>query len=78
MCEIAPSRNIRGPAIGNYIHVLYQPHIHAICEGCTYSYIVQMRHLYLVIDMSKAMEEADLKPTRIICTSKVKQLVLIH
>ncbi|XP_028516675.1 general transcription factor IIH subunit 2 isoform X2 [Exaiptasia diaphana] len=30
-----------------------------------------MRHLFLVIDMSKSMEEADLKPTRIACTAKL-------
>ncbi|XP_031575116.1 general transcription factor IIH subunit 2-like [Actinia tenebrosa] len=30
-----------------------------------------MRHMYLIIDMSKAMEEADLKPTRLNCTVKL-------
>ncbi|XP_053211624.1 general transcription factor IIH subunit 2-like [Panonychus citri] len=35
-----------------------------------------MRHLYIVIDMSQAMVEVDLKPTRIYCTLKIVQLFL--
>jgi len=31
----------------------------------------QMRHLYVVIDMSDAMESQDLKPTRVLSTLKV-------
>ncbi|XP_032239653.2 general transcription factor IIH subunit 2 [Nematostella vectensis] len=30
-----------------------------------------MRHLYIIIDMSKAMEEADLKPNRLSCSAKL-------
>jgi len=32
---------------------------------------LQMRHLYVVIDMSEAMESQDLKPTRLLSTLKV-------
>ena len=31
-----------------------------------------MRHLYIILDTSKAMAEADLKPSRLICSIKVK------
>ena len=31
----------------------------------------QMRHLFVVVDMSRAMEEADLKPSRLACSVKV-------
>lgn len=33
-----------------------------------------MRHLFLLVDCSEAMSLPDLKPTRMICTSKVRQL----
>ena len=31
-----------------------------------------MRHLFLVVDMSQAMEDQDLKPTRLVSSLKVK------
>ena len=36
----------------------------------------QMRHLFLVIDMSKSMDDQDLKPTRLISTLKVGKMFL--
>lgn len=33
---------------------------------------LQMRHLFIVVDMSRAMEEADLKPSRLACSVKVQ------
>jgi len=38
-----------------------------VCE-----YELQMRHLYVVIDMSQAMDSQDLKPTRLLSTLKVR------
>ena len=32
---------------------------------------LKMRHLFIVVDMSKAMQEADLKPSRLACSVKV-------
>ena len=32
----------------------------------------QMRHLFLIIDMSEAMGDQDLKPTRLLSTLKVR------
>lgn len=32
-----------------------------------------MRHVYLVIDCSESMSYPDLKPTRMLCTTKVSQ-----
>ena len=32
----------------------------------------QMRHLFLVLDMSSSMGDQDLKPTRLLATLKVK------
>ena len=34
--------------------------------------LYQMRHLFLVVDMSRCMAEKDLKPDRITCTVKVR------
>jgi len=34
-----------------------------------------MRHLYLIIDCSESMLDQDLKPTRQLCTAKVRDLV---
>ncbi|XP_020614690.1 general transcription factor IIH subunit 2-like [Orbicella faveolata] len=31
----------------------------------------QMRHVFVVVDMSRAMEEADLKPSRLACSVKL-------
>lgn len=36
-----------------------------------------MRHVYLLVDCSESMNFPDLKPTRMICTSKVLQTELI-
>lgn len=33
--------------------------------------IMQMRHLYVVVDGSRTMEDQDLKPNRLTCTLKV-------
>ena len=33
--------------------------------------LYQMRHLFVVVDVSRCMAEKDLKPDRIICTVKV-------
>ncbi|XP_065836622.1 general transcription factor IIH subunit 2-like [Oscarella lobularis] len=30
-----------------------------------------MRHLFLIVDLSKAMEEKDLRPSRLVCTTKL-------
>ena len=35
-----------------------------------------MRHLFVVVDMSRAMEEADLKPSRLACSVKVQFISL--
>lgn len=35
-----------------------------------------MRHLFIIVDMSRAMEEADLKPSRLACSVKVPQLTI--
>ena len=35
-----------------------------------------MRHLFVVVDMSRAMEEADLKPSRLACSVKVLYISL--
>lgn len=32
-----------------------------------------MRHLYVVVDGSRTMEDQDLKPNRLTCTLKVKE-----
>lgn len=44
-----------------------------------------MRHLFVIVDMSRAMEEADLKPSRLACSVKVqfglimkKRIRLLH
>ncbi|XP_046841484.1 general transcription factor IIH subunit 2-like isoform X2 [Xenia sp. Carnegie-2017] len=37
-----------------------------------------MRHLYVILDLSKAMEEADLKPSRIVCTIKLGIIVTFN
>ena len=34
---------------------------------------LQMRHLFIVLDMSNCMEDQDLKPTRLACTVKVRK-----
>ena len=39
---------------------------------------LQMRHLFIVVDMSKAMEDQDLRPTRLHSVTKVCYLLLIH
>lgn len=36
-----------------------------------------MRHVYLVIDCSESMSIPDLKPTRMMCTVKVKQIKIL-
>ncbi|XP_020605858.1 general transcription factor IIH subunit 2-like [Orbicella faveolata] len=33
-----------------------------------------MRHVFVVVDMSRAMEEADLKPSRLACSVKVQYI----
>lgn len=38
----------------------------------------QMRHLFVVVDMSRAMEEADLKPSRLACSVKVQYPSLLY
>lgn len=38
----------------------------------------QMRHLFVVVDMSRAMEEADLKPSRLACSVKVQYTSLLY
>ena len=35
-----------------------------------------MRHLFIIVDMSRAMEEADLKPSRLACSVKVPELTI--
>ena len=35
-----------------------------------------MRHLFIIVDMSRAMEEADLKPSRLACSVKVHELTI--
>ena len=36
--------------------------------------VLQMRHMFLVLDASRAMQDKDLKPDRITCTLKVQAL----
>ncbi len=38
-------------------------------------YLVQMRHLYLVLDMSDAMKDQDLRPNRLFCSIEVRQVL---
>lgn len=35
-----------------------------------------MRHLYLVLDMSDAMKDQDLRPNRLFCSIEVRQIHL--
>ena len=42
------------------------------CLRCSF----QMRHLFVVVDMSRAMEEADLKPSRLACSVKVQYIII--
>lgn len=42
-------------------------------KGC---FVLQMRHVYVVIDCSRSMEDQDLKPNRLTSTLKVKQSCL--
>lgn len=37
-----------------------------------------MRHLYVILDLSKAMEEADLKPSRLFCTLKLLENFIVE
>ena len=39
--------------------------------------LFQMRHVYVVLDMSSSMEEKDLKPDRLSC-SRVVGIVIVH
>lgn len=40
-------------------------------------FFFQMRHLFLIIDMSEAMNDQDLKPTRLLSTLKVRVLPIL-
>lgn len=42
------------------------------CFKSNHVFQLQMRHLFIVVDMSRAMEEADLKPSRLACSVKVQ------
>lgn len=37
-----------------------------------------MRHVYIILDLSQAMLEQDLKPTRQICTLKVLMNIIFY
>ena len=39
---------------------------------------LQMRHLYVVVDMSQAMDSQDLKPTRLLSSLKVCSWSINH
>lgn len=40
--------------------------------------MLQMRHLFIIIDMSASMEDQDLKPTRLIASLKVNLAILSY
>lgn len=44
---------------------------YVFCEWFSRMVEMQMRHLYVVIDGSRTMEDQDLKPNRLTCTLKV-------
>ena len=33
---------------------------------------LQMRHMFVIVDMSRVMDDADLKPSRLVCSVKVQ------
>jgi len=46
----------------------------AICKGGNWNFNhvhLQMRHLYIIVDLSQAMNDKDLQPTRQLCVLKV-------
>ncbi|KAM4637190.1 general transcription factor IIH subunit 2-like [Amazona ochrocephala] len=51
--------------------ILFKAKRKRLCEHHGQVRLGMMRHLYVVIDGSRAMEDQDLKPNRLTCTLKV-------
>lgn len=50
---------------------LYEVRMCSISDSALDASYLQMRHMFIIIDMSASMEDQDLKPTRLVASLKV-------